>query len=189
MAASGAGKVLRFPGMPSEAYMEWLAQEDERRTVRLAAEREYINLSLGWKSGHFLYALAREGVLGPYAIAFRGTEDAAVDESRSVLESTRYIPREDYPRGQPRTPQEAIAAVRAEEAREIALLGEPDNYRRMVYVASGDRSKISMLLARADRAAKRQRIVWELINRSVLRPLWPVWRWRRRRLMRKEWTD
>ena len=38
---------------------------DKNRTARLAAEREYVNLSLGWKSGRFLYAAAREGLLQP----------------------------------------------------------------------------------------------------------------------------
>jgi hypothetical protein len=148
------------------------------------SRKPYVNLCLGWKSGHFLYVLAREGALGPYAIAFRGSEDAAVDEGPSTLESTRYIPR-----GQPRTPQEAVAAVRAEEAREIALLGEPDNYRRMVYVADGDQRKMAALITKADRTAWRQLVVLKLLKRlRVSSWLWPLWVQRRRRLMRKEWT-
>jgi hypothetical protein len=59
----------------------------------------------------------------------------------------------------------------------------------MVYLADGDRAKVSALIEKADRAAARQLAVWKLVNHTrVLKCLRPFWLRGRRRLMRKEWT-
>ena len=105
-----------------------------------------------------------------------------------------YIPRESSRRKahveQPRTTAEAVAALRAEEAREVASYGEPDVGRRSVSVRDGDPEKAEQLMAHVCRIEARLKTELRFAERFLLlRLVWaPFCGWRLRRVMRKDWN-